>query len=357
MDSFLQHGDSRAIDAYIRTGYDVPQEYGAPILKLAIDKGDAALIKTLDESGISRELFEYAVRRGKTRVVHMCLERCNVRPNERFGGGYFALHLAALWAANAEVMEALLARGADVEAKDHQGRTALHNAAMSVAGGDNIAFLLSRMANPNAVDANGRTPMHVSAEIGSAVNMTALEMGGGSVNAVDARGTTPLHLALQVAFVNASSVDFLIERGAKVDAADRFGNTPMHFAAVRTKREPDDASTYRGEYVKTLTLHGADVDAVNELGLTPLHLAALSGSFSATQALAEVAELNELDRNGCSPAYMAEANEHFDVAGVLKASGARVVPSPGPMYSGVYAPSRAYEDEYADFEFETRDNY
>ena len=63
-------------------------------------------------------------------------------------------------------MEALLLRGASVDAVDGAGRTSLHGAcerAMPMA----VAILLQNGSNADARDLEGYTPLHAAARVGS----------------------------------------------------------------------------------------------------------------------------------------------------------------------------------------------
>ena len=97
---------------------------------------------------------------------------------------------------NIDAVKQHLADGADVNAKDDDfGWTALHIAAMSTIDEQlEIAeLLISRGAEVNAKDNNGRTPLHEAARHSSAKEISALLIAkGADINAKESSGLTPL---------------------------------------------------------------------------------------------------------------------------------------------------------------------
>lgn len=201
-------------------------------------------------------------------------------------------------AKSASVAEALIAHGANVNAKDYKGLTPIyHMRSASIA-----QVLVAHGANVNAPNFNGITPLH---HIENPSYAEALITLGADVNARDRYGLTPLHHCK-----NASLAEALIAHGADVNAADREGRTPLHRAC-----EIQDGETF----VKVLVAHGADVHARCVRGETPLHQAASShcvkdgmldkkvGNLSIVHALMSAgADINArswkgADHSGCTP--------------------------------------------------------
>ena len=153
------------------------------------------------------------------------------------------LHIAA--SANArEVVEALIAAGANVHAKGNDGLTPLHAAAFRNAREVTVA-LIAAGAHVHVKDNLGHTPLHVAAFGNAREVAAALIAAGANVHAKDNGGRTPLHRA---AWKNAREVAAtLVAAGADVDAKDDAGRTPLAVALERNSRA---VSTYLREMRK-----------------------------------------------------------------------------------------------------------
>jgi tetratricopeptide (TPR) repeat protein len=94
---------------------------------------------------------------------------------------------------NKAEVEVLLARGADVNVKDHRGRTPLFFAAANKAGTkDMVELLLARGADINAKDVDGETPLHYAPFSRQKDIVELLLIKGADVNAKSNSGHTPL---------------------------------------------------------------------------------------------------------------------------------------------------------------------
>lgn len=224
-----------------------------------------------------------------------------------------ALHLAALavdeghsrfsgpWAtedrALAPAVRKLVRAGADVNAvaasdrcSEHLGATPLHVAASR--GAAHVASaLLDGGADIEAKDADGRTPLDIAAARGQVGFLNVL-------------------LRRAVGEESPEMVALLIERGAEVDARDDVGWTPLHHALLGYYGDGDTIAE-----ANVLLEHGVDVNAATAtVGWTPLHLAAHlrgPGVLEIVQALIEQgADVNARTRiGGWSPARVARASD------------------------------------------------
>ncbi|KAJ2939951.1 hypothetical protein O0L34_g6658 [Tuta absoluta] len=106
------------------------------------------------------------------------------------------LHQAALWD-NVELLQELLANGADADAKDGNGRCALHAAALC----ERSRCLTALCAAGAQLDAQsdaatgGKTALHIAAERGHVENVRTLITSGANIHMTDAGAETALQLA------------------------------------------------------------------------------------------------------------------------------------------------------------------
>lgn len=131
----------------------------------------------------------------------------------------------------------LLDYGETVTTRDAAGRTLLHRAVANLlVGGEGVVevdtpeypevvgALLARGAEVDAVDAAGATALHVAAGIGHVKVVKLLLMGGAVVDGRDADGCTALHRALRGRGKTQSEVvEMLKLHGVDLEAVDAAG--------------------------------------------------------------------------------------------------------------------------------------
>ncbi|RKH89478.1 hypothetical protein D7Y21_10625 [Corallococcus sp. AB045] len=165
---------------------------------------------------------------------------------------------------------ALIALGADLEARDKNKRGVLHLAAM-VDDASLVKELLRLGAPADATDSAKSTPLHAAAEHGSTACIALLAKGGVPVDALDNAGRTALFDARRADVARA-----IIDAGANPNAGK--GWTPLHQHARIQERGP---------VIQVLLQAGADAARKNAAGQTPVkealehgnpHLAQLMGA-------------------------------------------------------------------------------
>jgi len=233
--------------------------------------------------------------------------------------------------ANVDEIRALLAKGAEVDAKGSWGQ-----AALILAAGrghlDIVQALLDRGADVNAKDASGKTAlMHVSAPIllHTALDdphqrldvVRAMLAKGADVNAKDNEGGMTV-LMWALGSWAAEVVQELLAQGADVNARDNEGRTVLMWALADG----------RHGVVQALLAKGADVNAKANDGQTALMVASsheqgfglLDHPNIVPALLAQGADVNAKDRTGQTALMHASYSGHLDIVRALLAKGASV---------------------------------
>jgi ankyrin repeat protein len=134
-----------------------------------------------------------------------------------------------------EIVDLLLARGADVGARTYEGRTPLLLALNRMGPRDSavVTKLLAARSDPNAQDSHGDTPLVEAAASRSLAGMQLLLDAGADVNARSRRGRTPLMVA--VLSGEPEAVRLLLQRGARAELKDEDGKTAEAHASEALK--------------------------------------------------------------------------------------------------------------------------
>jgi ankyrin repeat protein len=152
-----------------------------------------------------------------------------------------------MWAAlkrDIDKVRALLAKGADINARDPDGSTTLELAVKFFWGKDKreeelVSLLISAGADVNLANVLGDTPlMYATYTKGRLVNL--LLKAGADVNARDKNGRTALIWAVQAVASGLCSIEdvkALIAAGADLDARDKFGRTALSIAEEGQNKE------------------------------------------------------------------------------------------------------------------------
>jgi len=118
------------------------------------------------------------------------------------------------------VAEELLAKGADVRARDAEGKTPLLLASGGYfAQGELVKLLLAKGAEVNAADNQGNTALMLAARAGAFQVIEPLLAGGANVNAKNKEGWTALRLVRESkeagSYGRVEIVELLRKAGAK----------------------------------------------------------------------------------------------------------------------------------------------
>jgi ankyrin repeat protein len=241
------------------------------VLHLAAYRGDIDKVRSILEKGTNVDVRDkaghtslfYAASAGQLHVIEFLISKgadVNAKDNR---GGEMPLFYAgdAGWK---KVVELLIVKGADINARGDLGGSALESAAW-LGRGDVAELLITKGADVNIRDDWGYIPLHAAACTGLVEIAERLIAKGNDINAKTEWGETPLQSAMWDSQIQ--MVKFLISKGADVNAQDSAGQTPLHKAAERG----------HSTVVDFLTSHGANVNARDNQGKTPLSLAKENG--------------------------------------------------------------------------------
>ena len=141
------------------------------------------------------------------------------------------LYIAA-YEGTAEMVQLLIAAGADVHLRDTEGSTPLHLAAglvrRSVRSDEIVQLLITAGADITARDERGDTPLHLAAWQDTAEIVQLLITAGADLMARNSWGRTPLHSAAE--YGTAEMVQLLITAGADITARDDDGTSVWDLA-------------------------------------------------------------------------------------------------------------------------------
>jgi len=266
--------------------------------------------------------------------------------NQKDSAGLSLLHIAAE-GGNIDVMRLLTDLGADVEARDKNGKTpvfALANAGHTEA----LKWLVKeRRAVIEARDNNGRTPIFTAVRRERVEIIKCLKEDlGASILVRDSNGLSPMDYAVENGKIEA--IKCLKQLGANINTKTSDGLTPIFGAVSSGKIETvkclvnlgadinavvDDGTTLmtmaakfgHPEIIIYLNELGADINAGDSVGMTPIFVAAASGKPANIECLVSLgADVNTKSKNGMTPMFLAAAEGQLESVKSLIALGADV---------------------------------
>ncbi len=213
---------------------------------------------------------------------------------------------------NTDIVQILLDKGANIEAKTKYGHTPLHIASAQ-GGTEIIQLLLSKNANKEAKDKNRSTPLHIAVWYGNTPIVKLLLDQGVDIEAKMNLGDISSEVLEIQRIIDELDKLFLI----KEDQIEE-GNwgTPLYIAVL--KGYPD--------IVKLLLHQGADIEVKNGFyWRTALHLAVKNGNEPLVRLLlGNNANIESKDRDMLTPLYRAASAGHKSIVRLLLDQGAKV---------------------------------
>ncbi|KAL5592757.1 hypothetical protein FOBRF1_013065 [Fusarium oxysporum] len=242
-------------------------------------------------------------------------------------------------------LQRLLEKGANIEARDDNGRTSLWRAAQN--GHEAVVeLLLEKGAVIETMDDNDQTPLLWAAGEGHKAVVELLLEKGADIDAKDKYGQKPLWRALDNRHM--AIVELLLKKGANVETMDNNGQTPLWRAAEKGleaivelllkkganveamdkyRQTPLWRAVEKGHMaiVELLLKKGANVEAMDNNGQTPLWRAAEKGLEAIVELLLKKgANVEARDNNGQTPLWRAAQNGHKAVVELLLEKGADI---------------------------------
>ena len=233
---------------------------------------------------------------------------------------------------DAAAARALLAEGADPNARGDDGTTALHWAAYH----DNVELarrLVEAGATAGVINEYGSMPLTEAAAIGNPEMIRLLLDAGADVEAANADGQTALMVVSRTNKTEAAKL--LLDAGADVNRAETWrGQTPLLWAAAQSQpdmvrllleygAEPNVRATYN-EWPRQVSAESRRMYRPFG-GLTPLLFAAREGCAACVAALLEGgADPDFASPRNVTALFLAIDNSHMDAAKVLIEAGANV---------------------------------
>jgi ankyrin repeat protein len=208
-------------------------------------------------NSFSQEIFR-AVMTGDLNRTKTLLEEHPEWINATSWGNWTLLHRASQ-NGHKDIVDFLISKGADLEARTTLGQTPLY-AAIYQQKEVTVKQLIEKGADVFAVRNDGETMLHIAAAIGNESIVKLLIAEGLNINIKRRYGITPLHLAS--VFGHKAVVEILISKGAETNVKNDNGRTPLHLAAASgemhivalltekgAENKPEDYPKITGEYL------------------------------------------------------------------------------------------------------------
>jgi ankyrin repeat protein len=353
--------------------------HGVPPLHYYSRIEQLAVMKFLHSKGANPNLYDmdgmspihYASLEGKQKAVELLLifgadiNAASLQPSKKVymqQWGATPLVMATSMG-HVELVKFLVKQGADIEAKDQQGRTSLFFAikntfenvfAVLKAGEDNekkyftvADFLISHGADINCQDINGDSPLLYVTHSGSGslAAMKYLIEKGANVNRENNEGMTPIIVAVKDNKLE--KVQLLINSGSlDLNKKESLGRPPLWFSAQNTGMECAKLLIDHGAdinerlpsgntllmdaiqreffvFADLLMEKGAGVNGVNKKGETALIIAVEKNNLGIIKNLVERgADINAKDNTGITPFFAANRGGNQSIIEYLEKNGA-----------------------------------
>ncbi|XP_070541791.1 transient receptor potential cation channel subfamily A member 1-like [Ptychodera flava] len=293
---------------------DVDDE-GRTLLQRAVRSGSVKAVEILIRYGAdaakplvntNENLLHEAVRSGNVKIMHLILKCSDVDVNLKGVDDRSPLHLAITMTTNMDIIEEMVEHGANVNAKDINGRTPVILATEHCPPAY-LRDFLDRFpdVNVNETDDFGYSPILIAASQGNGRKLEILLKFDADMTERDHEGRTVIHKVVG----NRDALNILLKReesASLIDVTDSHGLTALHQAA---QKHPQSVSL--------LLMKKFNPNARNKREETPLHIAARNGYMTAVKQLADYDKTGEIvnasDHKQRTPLHIASYYNHVDV--------------------------------------------
>lgn len=270
------------------------------------------------------ELLEFLIGRGLDVNARTETGWTAVHQAARYSGGYFGPEVEDRLGRALSMLNLLIEKGADLHAITETGETAVHCAGFL----STLEFLFDHGLEPDTANVNGDTPLHRSVEIIVRSQLSSGERfmmarrlleAGADVNAMNREGVTPLMRA--VSEMNTALIEFLLEQGADADVLTPNGQSLLNLVANAFHDRFVDPGDY-AKVVANLATEMENVDRQCENDMTPLMWAAAANNVPAVEALLDAgADFEARSGDGRTPLMWAASARAEDVMELLLERG------------------------------------
>ncbi|KAI9671170.1 MAG: hypothetical protein M1817_003677 [Caeruleum heppii] len=277
-------GQFKMVELLLDRGADpnLKTSYGRSVLYSAASRGHYAMVELLINRGAKVDgslAFTAAAGQGDMAIVQLLLRHTDQSMNEAESG---ALRAAA-YCGKTDMVEFLLSRGFDMEARDPWGNTPL----LATCGADHpsaevVSLLLKNGADIEAKNAEGQGPLHQAAWRSELPLIQTLLTNGADVMTRNDKGRTPLITYAENIWRNTNAVGYennlraegiklLLDTDADPNAKDHKGRTALHELVSHTTGRRGEPRIV--EATQSLLMAGADVNVRDAEGMRALGIA------------------------------------------------------------------------------------
>lgn len=281
---------------------EITNSHRKNLLHFAAEQGNLEVVEKLLKLNFNVDAFDESQLFGKTNhftALHYACQKGNLKVVELLlEEGHADLHIqsdhgipvifAAIESGSMDLLDYLLAKGADIKACDYRHRTCLHQAVVFEQF-EMIDKFIALGLDVRAIDRNKRTLLHEACEFPNTILIQKLlNMNIFDPNVVDDEDQSAFDMICT--YADSEAVELALKHGAKVDTCDYNGYTPLHNAISGRKTEN----------VKILLEHGADPNLKTTSTQTiPLSMAIQANDAEMVNALLKYgADSDVVDKKG-----------------------------------------------------------